>query len=182
MEFYLKYDGPLNSNANAEDKHKIREYFHAQMKKLWDIQPLKDRKNDFLNPEKELSILKEIDGVTFAPLVCSILKLFCQLDITILVPEETGVISHWSGDIDNRLKTLFDALQCPDANQIRSVKESFTDKQLFFCLLENDKLVTSVNVRTHTLLRSKNKADVSVLIYVIVKATQLMMKTIGLSG
>jgi hypothetical protein len=26
------------------------------------------------------------------------------------------------------------------------------DKQPFFCLLEDDKLVTSVNVRTHTLL------------------------------
>ena len=68
------------------------------MKKLWDIQPLKDRENDFLYPEKEPSIL--IDGVTFAPSLCSILKFSCQLDITILWPEEPGIISQHGGDID----------------------------------------------------------------------------------
>lgn len=182
MEFYLKYDGPLNSNADAKNKHKIREYFHPQMEKLWDIKPLNSVKEVFLTSGRELSVLKEIDGVVFAPLVSSVLKFICQLDIIILWPEELGVISEFSGDIDNRLKTLFDALQCPDTNQIEPVKDCFTDKQPFFCLLENDKLITSVNIRTHTLLYSKNKNDVSVLIHIMVKATELMMKTIGLSG
>ena len=182
MEFYLKYDGPLKSNAGAKDKHKIREYFYPQMKTLWDIKPLSHYKKDFLNPDKSLSVLKEVDNVAFAPLVSSVLKFICQLDITILWPEEPGVISEQGGDIDNRLKTLFDALQCPDIHQIKPVKESFADKQPFFCLLENDKLITSVNIRTHTLLRSENKTDVSVLIHVVVKATELMWKTIGLSG
>ena len=127
-------------------------------------------------------MLKEVDGVVFAPLVSSKLKFICQLDITMLWPEEPGIISEFGGDIDNRLKTLFDALQCPDINQIEPVKGRFADKQPFFCLLENDKLITSVNIRTHTLLRSENKNDVSVLIHVLVKATQLMMETIGLSG
>ena len=182
MEFYLKYDGPLKSNAGAKDKHKIREYLYPQMKKLWDIKPLNHLKEVFLNSERPLSVIKEVDGVVFAPLVSSVLKFICQLDITILWPEEPGVISEFGGDIDNRLKTLFDALQCPDINQIKPVKESFADKQPFFCLLENDKLITSVNIHTHTLLCSKNEADVSVLIHVMVKATELMMKTIGLSG
>ena len=182
MEFYLKYDGPLKSNAGAKDKHKIREYLYPQMKKLWDIKPLNHLKEVFLTSERPLSVLKEVDGVVFAPLVSSVLKFICQLDITILWPEEPGVISKFGGDIDNRLKTLFDALQCPDINQIKPVKQSFADKQPFFCLLENDKLITSVNIHTHTLLCSKNKADVSVLIHVMVKATELMMKTIGLSG
>ena len=182
MEFYLKYDGPLKSNAGAKDKHNIREYFYPQMKKLWDIKPLSDYKKYFLNPDKLLSVFKEVDNVVFAPLVSSVLKFICQLDITILWPEELGVISGCGGDIDNRLKTLFDALQCPDINQIKPVKESFVDKQPFFCLLENDKLITSVNIRTHTLLRYENETDVSVLIHVMVKATRAMMETIGLSG
>jgi hypothetical protein len=182
MEFYLKYDGPLNSNADTKNKHKIRECFHPQMKKLWDIEPLKGSKKEFLTSEKKLSVLKEVDGVIFAPLVSSVLKFICQLDIVILWPEEPGVISGCGGDIDNRLKTLFDALQCPDINQIKPVKKNFEDKQPFFCLLENDKLITSVNIKTHTLLRSENKTDVSVLIHVVVKTTELMWKTIGLSG
>lgn len=182
MEFYLKYDGPLKSNAGPKDKHHIREYFYPQMKKLWDIKPLNHLKAVFLTSERPLSVLKEVEGVVFAPLVSSVLKFICQLDITILWPEEPGVISEHGGDVDNRLKTLFDALQCPDIHQVKPVKRSFAGKQPFFCLLENDKLITSVNIRTHTLLRSENETDVSVLIHVMVKATELMMKTIGLSG
>jgi hypothetical protein len=182
MEFYLKYDGPLKSNGGAKDKHDIREYFYPQMKKLWDTEPLRPCKSEFLNELGTLSVLKEISGITFAPLVCNVLNFVCELDITILWPEEPGVISAHGGDIDNRLKTLFDALQCPDDNQVRPVKSRLSDKQPFFCLLENDKLVTSVNVKTHTLLRSENKADVSILIHVIVKATKPSWETIGLSG
>ena len=182
MEFYLKYDGPLKSNAGAKDKHNMREYLYPQMKRLWGIKPLNHLAEVFLTPGRELSVLKEIDGVVFAPLVSTVLRFICQLDITILWPEERGIISERGGDIDNRLKTLFDALQCPDINQVKPVKKSFADKQPFFCLLEDDKLITSVNIRTHTLLSSENETDVSILIHVMVKATELLLKTIGLSG
>ena len=182
MEFYLKYDGPLKSNGSAQDKHNIREYLYPQMKKLWDIKPLNHLKEPFLTPGKVLSVLKDIDGVVFAPLVSNVLKFVCQLEVTLLWPDELGVISGHGGDIDNRLKTLFDALQCPDSNQVQPVKDRILNKQPFFCLLENDKLVTSINIKTHTLLRSENKIDVSVLIRVIVKSTEVMIKTIGLSG
>jgi hypothetical protein len=60
--------------------------------------------------------------------------------------------------------------------------EGMTTKIGQFELLENDKLVTSVNVKTHTLLRAADKTDVSVLIHVIVKATMPTWNTIGLSG
>jgi len=182
MEFYLKYDGPLKSNAGPKDKHDIREYFYPQMKRLWEIEPLKECKCDFLTSTNKQCVLKEVDDVIFAPLVSSALNFICHLDITMLWPEEPGVLSKVGGDIDNRLKTLFDALQCPDINQIQPVKERFTDKQPFFCLLENDKLVTGVNVKTHTLLRDADETDVSVLIHVMVKATKLSWNTIGLSG
>ncbi|MHC4559455.1 MAG: hypothetical protein ACYS80_19345 [Planctomycetota bacterium] len=182
MDFYLKYDGPLKSNAGPKDKHDIREYFYSQMKRLWEIEPLKECKCDFLVSTNEQCVLKEVDGIIFAPLVSSALKFICQLDIVMLWPDEPGMLSKVGGDIDNRLKTLFDALQCPDINQIQPVKERFTNKQPFFCLLENDKLVTGVNVKTHTLLRGADETDVSVLIHVMVKATKMSWNTIGLSG
>ena len=181
MEFYLKYDGPLKSNAGANDKHNIREYLYYQLKNLWDIEPLNRRKN-FLKQGNKPSVLKEIDGIIFAPLICNALEFICQLDLIMLWPETQGVISKHGGDIDNRLKTLFDALQCPDINQIRPVKDRFTDKQPFFCLLEDDKLITSVNVKTHTLLCSENKTNVSVIIHVVVKAVDIKIGAIGLSG
>ena len=182
MEFYLKYDGPLKSNAGPKDKHDIRECLYPQIKRLWEIKPLSSLREPFLTPGKGLCVLKEVEGVVFAPLVSSVLKFVYQLDVTMLWPEEHGVISAHGGDIDNRLKTLFDALQCPDSNQVQPLKDRLLDKQPFFCLLENDKLVTSVNIKTHTLLRSENKTDVSVLIHVMVKSTEVMIKTIGLSG
>ena len=182
MDFYLKYDGPLKSNGSAQDKHKIRECLYPQLKKLWDTEPLRYPSSQLLGPFDSVSVLRKIDDITFAPLVSGKLKFICQLEITMLWPEEQGVISKVGGDIDNRLKTLFDALQCPDTNQIQPVKERFAGKQPFFCLLENDKLITSVDIRTHTLLCSKNKTDVSVLIHVIVKSTMPMWDTFGLSG
>ncbi|HCO96073.1 MAG TPA: hypothetical protein DIU00_19390 [Phycisphaerales bacterium] len=181
MEFYLKFDGPLKSNVGAKDKHNIREYLYPQLKNLWDIEPLNRRKN-FLKQENKPSVLKKIDGIIFAPLICNALEFICQLDLIMLWPETQGVISKHGGDIDNRLKTLFDALQCPDINQIQPVKDRFTDKQPFFCLLEDDKLITSVNVKTHTLLCSENKTDISVLIHVVVKAVDIKIGVIGLSG
>jgi hypothetical protein len=181
MDFYLKYDGPLKSNGSAQDKQDIREYLYPQLKRLWDIEPLRYPSSRLLGTFDSVSVLRKIDDITFAPLVSSKLKFICQLDITMLWPEEQGVISNVGGDIDNRLKTLFDALQCPDINQIQPVKEKYADKQPFFCLLENDKLITSVDIKTHTLLCAENKKDVSVLIHVIIKSTMPTWDTFGLS-
>ncbi len=181
MEFYLKYDGPLKSNGDAFDKHQIRQYLHPQLKKLWDIEPLRSS-NNFLKADDELSVLKKVEDITFAPLVSSVLKFICELDIILLWPEEQGLISDHGGDIDNRLKTLFDALQCPNVDQIISVKNKFSFDDPFFVLLENDKLITSVNIKTGTLLNPPSKADVSILIHVKTKAIDLMVGTIGLSG
>ena len=51
-------------------------------------------------------------GFKFAPLVNKKLELVSELDILFLRPEEPGQIVS-GGDIDNCLKTLFDALRCP---------------------------------------------------------------------
>jgi hypothetical protein len=56
------------------------------------------------------------------------------------------------GDIDNRLKTLFDALQIPDANQDYQSNPPAADERPLFCLLENDRLISKVTVETDTLL------------------------------
>lgn len=168
MEFYLTYMGPLKSNAKAKEKHKIRKYIEPQLKRLWNIAPLSDYPEWLrLEPKQDThNVIKEVGGYKFAPLITSKLYLVCQLDIVLLWPDEPGKIVGSGGDIDNRLKTLFDALTCPDENQVREVMQDTDDQDIFYCLLEDDKLITDVAVKTHTLLRGENSDDVLVLLHV----------------
>lgn len=42
-----------------------------------------------------------------------LLQLYAELDILVLRPEAPGAVIVHSGDVDNQLKTLFDALRRP---------------------------------------------------------------------
>jgi hypothetical protein len=53
------------------------------------------------------------NGYNFVPLVTERLLLLCRLDVLFLRPDPPGSLIK-SGDIDNRLKTLFDALRMPE--------------------------------------------------------------------
>jgi hypothetical protein len=183
MEFYLTYQGELKANGNAKHKHEIREYFRPQLERLWEIPPLKDR-NKYLSIDEKDNIIKDIDGVNYAPLVISKWNLTCQLEVLLLWPDEPGKIIGAGGDIDNRLKTLFDALTCPTEGQIESLNgKGDLSKNPYLCLLEDDKLITSVNVKTHTRLYSeKENNSVYIIIHVILKANILTYVNIDLSA
>lgn len=59
-----------------------------------------------------------------------------------------------SGDIDNRLKTLFDAMRLPDTKEELGGNDApLEDEKPFFCLLSDDKLISRVSVETDTLLQ-----------------------------
>jgi hypothetical protein len=58
-----------------------------------------------------------------------------------------------SGDIDNRLKTLFDALRMPkDKDEVGGNAPS-VDEKPFYVLLEDDRLITHLSIETDTLLQ-----------------------------
>jgi hypothetical protein len=63
-----------------------------------------------------------------------------------------GDIIRQGGDIDNRLKTLFDALSMPASAQQMPVDPDVEADKRVFCLLEDDKLVTAVRVSNDRLL------------------------------
>ena len=184
MEFYLTYEGALKASANAKEKHKIRQYIEPQLRRLWDLPPLNYHK-EWLSPKPlsgEHNVIKDICGYKFAPLVTKNLHLVCQLDIVLLWSDEQGKIIGSGGDIDNRLKTFFDALACPDANQVAKIVKEIKQEGPFFCLLEDDKLIISVNVKTDTFLCAQNNSDVSILLNVKTKAVKLTMDNIDVSG
>jgi hypothetical protein len=91
-------------------------------------------------------------GFRFVPLVTQQLTLLCGIDILFLRPDSPGAVLN-SGDLDNRLKTLFDALRMPTSNEINGNLVPQPDEDPFYCLLEDDRLITKVTVETDLLLQ-----------------------------
>lgn len=83
----------------------------------------------------------------------------------------------------NRLKTLFDALTMPRlTNALPTNATPTADQNPFYCLLEDDNLVTSVSVRTEQLLAPPvERSDVEVLIAVETAVTRQTMDNFVLS-
>jgi hypothetical protein len=59
------------------------------------------------------SLLTPRGKFNVVPLVTARLNLMCHLDIVFLRPGQPGSVITQGGDIRNRVKTLFDALQAP---------------------------------------------------------------------
>ena len=104
---------------------------------------------------------------TFFPLVNggNSLASIAEIKIRLLRPEEPGSIIAKGGDIDNRLKTLFDAFSVPQENQIPvgAVPEE-TESPNFYCLLKDDNLITRIDVATDRLLNSDANDNEVILI------------------
>jgi hypothetical protein len=194
MEFTLVYQGPLKANGSIEDKQNIRREFHSQLKELWKQEPLSGHVQGKFNllenivvvdnpPDGSSSIVQTVNGFRFVPLVCSKLCLIAELSITFLRPEPPGRIVTQGGDIDNRLKTLFDALRMPkEEKEIPKGDIPGENENPFFCLLEDDNLITKVAVATDRLLKPCDDSSfVNLLIAVQTKATRLTWGNIDLA-
>jgi hypothetical protein len=78
------------------------------------------------------------------------------LDILFLRHDPPGSVVH-AGDLDNRIKTLIDALRKPQgAIELRGNETPTDDEDPFFCLLEDDKLVTGLTVESDRYLEPPN--------------------------
>lgn len=92
------------------------------------------------------------NGYSFLPLVRQELSLLCSLDILFLRRDRPGGVVS-AGDLDNRVKTLIDALRRPkNSAELRGNENPAVDENPFYCLLEDDTLVTKLSVDTDDLL------------------------------
>jgi hypothetical protein len=114
--------------------------------------------------------------------VSSKIFLVAELSIRFLRPQAPGSLIRHGGDIDNRLKTLLDALRMPaKINELPPQAKPGEDEDPYFFLLEDDTLVTSLSVRTDQLLEPvASPADVQLLIDVRTKLTEGTMLNLGL--
>jgi hypothetical protein len=167
MQFHLIYAGDLlrsagNSSKRTWEKHAIRNFLHGQLKTLWETHPaLRYYSNKTVEepgqlPEKFLNVLAhthEKAGIGFIPLLTEANGLVCSLDILFLRHDQPGGKEQCRGDIDNRVKTLIDALRVPsDGSEIRKRDGEAPDPSPMYCLMQDDKLITSLKVETDRLL------------------------------
>jgi len=165
MEFRLKYEGRLKSNGSPAEKHRLREYFHPQLKEFWSHPPYKNVM-ELLRADHADYITTLVEGFEFCYIVSQDLGLTAELDIVLLKPDPPGRIIS-SGDVDNRLKTLFDALRFPkNKSELPTSVTPPTDSSPFYCVLEDDNLITSVKVTCDRLLDFQDPLDVFLLIHV----------------
>lgn len=172
MQFRLTYEGPLkpsgNNTKNAAHKHEIRKAFHPQLKNLWasnlNLFSVAEMPYSLISPSRQgpekpgsfmdhLASNYPLKEYRFVPLVTELLSLWCGLDILFLRPSSPGNVFH-AGDIDNRIKTLFDALKRP--SQLSDLGPSYVpptpSENPFFVLLEDDSLMAKLTVETDTML------------------------------
>ena len=196
LKFTLVYHGALpactQSDPRTKDKQQLREYFEPQLALLWEAEPVLQRvlskKNalyaytmkggkiqspDNHSEMHEMVWLPDMhranERTTFyIPLVTRRNGLGCRLDIKFLRPGHPGGVIN-GGDLDNRLKTLLDGLRMPHC---RSEVKGATERvnQNFFCLMEDDQLVTDISIATEQLLmpQSKTKGEVMLTIGVAI--------------
>lgn len=182
MEFRLLYEGQLLSSAGGDkrttEKHAIRKKLHPQLRRLWSINSnlrqlaeysctqllLKENRQTTEQERFDLGI-KCIGekwsrgGYQLVPLVTEAHALRCSLDVLMLRPEEGRSILQ-GGDIDGKLKTLFDALRIPTNLQETGGIGPQEDEAPLFCLLEDDSLISEVRITTDQLLLRPNEREV----------------------
>jgi hypothetical protein len=116
------------------------------------------------------------NAFNFVPLVTEELSLICGIEILFLRPDYPGAVVS-SGDIDNRLKTLFDALRMPQIGQLKADAVPSENEKPFYVLLEDDKLISRLSVETDTLLEpigdEMNKSDARLIITVKLRPPHL---------
>jgi hypothetical protein len=194
MEFRLVYWGEHmkaagRANTRAWEKRQLRMYFHDQLKKLWETHPVLK----FYSQEYHVSnlgawgystvrhpmtdtkhIARRWEG--FVPVVTEDFGMICELDILFLAPDakifKTGA---GGGDLDNRLKTLLDALGIPPRGEggqeigQKSGEPPYPNPT--FVLYSNDSLLTSIKVTVDELLTpvSSDPAEACVIIHTVAK-------------
>jgi hypothetical protein len=145
-------------------KHEIRRHLNLQLVELWKehpdlrsqatslffksdrgdgiqhIIPAPPHVSDAPNVKTWLQFIAE-DHVRcshhFVPLVSIAGGFTCSLDILFLRRDSPGSLVKSGGDIDNRIKTLLDALTIPNESQLAGIKFE-PHEQPFYTLLEDD--------------------------------------------
>jgi hypothetical protein len=110
----------------------------------------RDMAQKFPDQYEDLLTYFRIGGCEYLPLVRSNLHLCCELDVLFLRQQDPGALISQGGDLDNRIKTLLDALRMPSKDE--QDRSGQPDGSKLYCLMESDTLVSRLDVDTDRLL------------------------------
>ena len=183
MDFRLVFRGelPSGNSKTLTDVHRVRCAFHKQLQELWKTHPALDAQHlDEVRPKGDISVLEKRAGHSFVCVVTNRLFLHCELQILFLRPHPKGEIVTQSGDLDNRIKTLFDALRIPTEKEANSLfRESTALESPFHCLLQDDALISKFSVDADRLLEFTNPREVHLVITANVRPTKTVWGNLG---
>jgi hypothetical protein len=188
MEFHLLYAGDLlrsagNTKRRPWEKHSLRRHVHEQLKKLWETNPaLKYYADKTLEWEHKppvrfmdhLAQNYERGGIGFIPITTELNGLVMSLNVLLLRPERPGAILDSAGDIDNRMKVFIDALRIPkDLSEMKRHEGDEPDPNPMYCLMADDRLVTSLKIETDMLLFTRGDSEHEAIVVIRVETAQV---------
>lgn len=182
MEIDLTYDGLLPASGNgkpSDEKLKnlwaMRREFQAQLRHLYDENPVL-RGEGGAEARAFSRIVRapiEKEGRIYWALVSNRAKLKCSLEIGVLLNEDLPSVIRQSGDLDNRVKSIIDSLRLPGKYQEIQKYGPSAEEQPFICLMEDDALVSGLNLTAGRLLKPNTPAQwAKVSVHVKVKIAE----------
>jgi hypothetical protein len=159
MRFRLVVRGTVPSEDRkpaVEAKQRIRRELHPQLRALWQQhQLLKEAWIPNSSGQRPIDAVAdnfECYGYRFVPLLQKRSQMACALSIVMLARDEPHRVFSECGDLDNRVKTLIDGLRMPRQKPELDRDQPDADQNPFFCLMENDDVITSCDVTIDRLL------------------------------
>jgi hypothetical protein len=202
VQFRLIYRGSLPSQRGGgkagflnREKHSIRKQLHPQLRQVWEQRWHLSRQLKYKYINEEIMFPSETDseaekisakyvenGFRFLPLITDANSLACKLDILFMRRDSPGNLIESGGDIDNRIKILFDALSVPNRGCMNGLTP-LPEEEPMFCLLEDDRLITEVAVTTDRLMTPLEAEErVHDVLLVLTVTTKLMAASIDNFG
>lgn len=216
MKFRLVYDGPVLATRSvpatgekperAKHKFEMRRAFHQQLKNLWEgdefLRTTEVYGNSFdwdmdsiiggtpgerRRLHDVLADQYSMFGWKFIPLAVEGFQVSCSLRILFLCREVAGGIIKY-GDIDNRVKTIFDALRMPQ-NKMEMFGNDTPGpgEDPFYVLLRDDGMITHAEIEADTLWEDPptekgRESHARVVIEVTIRPTVVSMFNIAFAG
>lgn len=186
MEFTLYYRGPLLSQGTKSGKKlkkakcDIRNALMPQLRDAWKHLPLDAEK--WLDPDYELTTISTVADQQFSAIVTNTHHAIAELKILFLRPAPLGGLVKHGGDIDNRMKTLLDALSIPREDQLSGIHNHLQYDGISHCLLEDDSLVSGLSITVDRLMDPQNEKEVLLIISVRIRRTQSTLKNLAFAA
>ncbi len=156
MRITLTYKGEIPGNKRPPEKiDAIRQEFHRQLTKLWGRNQLSFLKDwvdtGFAGGAPDFR--RRHGKRTYLPIVSEAIYLRARLNVRLLSGLDQHQPSYAKGDIDNRVKSLLDALSAPTQASRIPAAAPFRDT---ICFMSDDSLVDELTVSTAPLLAVGN--------------------------